>query len=81
MLGSLPVFDEVLEILLTWMAPTTALDIGTGSGKFAHMLRRAAPDCSLSGIEVEASYISASRCARFIRLSTRPTRRGGGATP
>ena len=68
MLGSLPVFDEVLETLVTWMAPTTALDIGTGSGKFAHMLRRAAPACSLSGIEVDASCID-----RFALRETYPT--------
>ncbi len=55
--GSLPVFDTVLETLIGWMAPDTALDVGTGSGKFGHMLQRAAPGCDRSGIEIEASYI------------------------
>ena len=55
--GSLPVFDEVLEALISWMAPATALDVGTGSGKFGRMLQRAVPACARIGIEVDPDYI------------------------
>ena len=72
--GSLPVFDEMLETLVSWMAPASALDIGTGSGKYGHMLRRAVPACARSGIEIEASYID-----RFALRDLYPTLHVGDA--
>jgi hypothetical protein len=51
MSGSLPVYDEVVEQLIGWIAPTSALDVGTGAGKLGWALHRAAPDCRRVGLE------------------------------
>lgn len=55
--GSFPVFDSLLERVIEWTGPRTALDIGTGAGKVGRMLHRYAPGCRPTGIEVEASYV------------------------
>jgi hypothetical protein len=57
MSGSFSVFDSVVAELLTWLQPSSALDVGTGAGKYGHMLTRAAPQCRRVGIEAEATYI------------------------
>lgn len=51
MSGSLPVYDEVVEQLIAWIAPASALDVGTGSGKLGRALQRAAPRCRRVGLE------------------------------
>ena len=55
--GSFPVFDAVVAQLISRVAPRRALDVGTGAGKYGHLLARHAPDCQRTGIEVEASYV------------------------
>jgi SAM-dependent methyltransferase len=55
--GSFPIFDGVVEQLLGWMAPSRALDIGAGAGKFGRMLERAVPACERCAIEVDASIV------------------------
>ena len=54
--GSFMVFDAAVEQLIEWLQPRSALDIGTGSGKYGQMLARIVPDCRRVGIEPEASY-------------------------
>ena len=55
--GSFPVFDAVVAQLISRIAPRRALDVGTGAGKYGHLLARHAPDCQRTGIEVEPSYV------------------------
>lgn len=55
--GSFPIFDGVVEQLLGWMAPSQALDIGAGSGKYGRMLQRAAPACERFALEVNPAHI------------------------
>ena len=55
--GSFPVFDAVVAQLISRIAPQRALDVGTGAGKYGHLLARHAPDCQRTGIEVEPSYV------------------------
>jgi len=55
--GSFPIFDGVLEQLVAWMAPTNALDVGAGAGKFGRLLQRAVPDCARSAIEINAGHV------------------------
>jgi SAM-dependent methyltransferase len=54
--GSFMVFDSAVERLIDWLRPASALDIGTGAGKYGEMLARLAPACQRVGIEPEASY-------------------------
>ncbi|MBT9493334.1 MAG: hypothetical protein IV107_13555 [Paucibacter sp.] len=55
--GSFVVFDSLVEQLIGRIAPQSALDIGCGAGKYGQALRRLAPDCQRSAVEVEPSYI------------------------
>jgi hypothetical protein len=55
--GSFPIFDTAVEQFVAWLQPARALDVGAGSGKYAHVLRNAAPACERVAIEVEASYV------------------------
>ena len=55
--GSFPVFDAVVQALITLVAPSRALDVGTGAGKYGHLLAAHAPACQRVGIEVEPSYV------------------------
>jgi len=55
--GSFPVFDAVVQQLITRIAPSRALDVGTGAGKHGRLLAQHAPACHRVGIEVEASYV------------------------
>ena len=55
---SLPVFDSLAELLIRETAPLTALDIGCGRGKYGQMLRRLQPGCRLTGVEIDAAYVS-----------------------
>ena len=57
MSGSFPIFDAAVEQFVAWLQPARALDVGAGSGKYAHVLRHAAPGCERVAIEVEPSYI------------------------
>jgi SAM-dependent methyltransferase len=57
MSGSFPIFDGVVEQLLGWMSPASALDIGAGSGKYGRMLERAVPACERLAIEVDAAHV------------------------
>lgn len=56
--GLPPVFDAVAEHLIARIAPTHALDVGAGDGKFGRMLRSAAPACDCSAIELEPSLVA-----------------------
>ena len=63
------VFDSAVECLIDWLQPASALDIGTGSGKYGEMLARLAPNCQRVGIEPEASYAQRFElAARYDRL-------------
>lgn len=55
--GSFPIFDSVVEQVIGWTAPSRALDIGAGAGKYGRMLRVAAPGCERVGIEVDAAHV------------------------
>ena len=55
--GSFPVFDAVVQGLITLVAPGRALDVGTGAGKYGRLLAEHAPGCQRVGIEVEPSYV------------------------
>jgi len=55
--GSFPIFDGVVEQLLGWMAPSMALDIGAGAGKYGRLLQRAAPDCTRTALEIDAGHV------------------------
>ncbi|MEK8050026.1 class I SAM-dependent methyltransferase [Ideonella sp. DXS22W] len=55
--GSFPVFDAVVAHLIARCQPATALDIGTGSGKYGHMLATHAPQCERTGLDLEPSYV------------------------
>lgn len=54
--GSFPVFDAVVQHLISRIAPARALDVGTGAGKYGRLLQQHAPACHRVGLEVEASY-------------------------
>ena len=56
MAGSFSVFDSVVEDLLTWLQPSSALDVGAGAGKYGHLLSRAVPHCRRVGIEAEPTH-------------------------
>ena len=57
--GSFPVFDAVVQQLISLLAPARALDIGTGAGKYGRMLAALAPDGHREGIEIEPTYVQA----------------------
>lgn len=57
MSGSFTIFDGVVEQLISWMAPETALDVGAGAGKYGRMVSRVAPDCTTTAVEVHQDYI------------------------
>lgn len=59
--GSLPVFDASIEQLVSWLQPSSALDLGCGAGKFGQMLQRVAPECRRVAVEVEPRYIERYR--------------------
>ncbi|MBL8339920.1 MAG: hypothetical protein JNL30_00515 [Rubrivivax sp.] len=56
MSGSFPIFDAVSRHLIAALAPTSALDIGAGSGKYGRLLAEAAPACERVALEVEAAH-------------------------
>ena len=56
MSGSFPIFDNVVEQRVGWMAPTRALDLGAGAGKFGRLLQRAAPACERVAVEIHGPY-------------------------
>ena len=67
--GSFMVFDSAVERLIEWLQPASALDIGTGAGKYGEMLARLAPRCERIGIEPEATYSQRFELAtRYDRL-------------
>ncbi len=55
--GSFGIFDDAVAALVSAIAPTSVLDIGTGSGKYGELVKSRAPHVALHGIEVEASYV------------------------
>lgn len=56
--GLPPVFDAVAEHLIARIAPSHALDVGAGDGKFGRLLRTAAPACDRSAIEIEPALVA-----------------------
>lgn len=54
---SFPVFDAVAEHLIAGIAPTHALDIGAGEGKYGRMLRTVVPACDTSALEIEPVHV------------------------
>ncbi len=57
MSGSFPIFDAVCEHLIGAMAPSRALDIGAGAGKYGRLLAKAAPACERVAVEVEQGHV------------------------
>lgn len=57
MSGSFSIFDAVCEHLIGAMAPSRALDIGAGAGKYGRLLATAAPTCERVAIEIEAGHV------------------------
>jgi hypothetical protein len=55
--GSFPVFDEVVQQLITQVAPRRALDVGAGAGKYGRLLATHAPQCHRTALEVESRYV------------------------
>ncbi len=55
------VFDTHIEEVFRLLNPRTLLDIGSGSGKYGEMMRRAVPTCHTAAIELEAEYIETYR--------------------
>jgi hypothetical protein len=55
--GSFPVFDEVVRQLVAWLAPSSALDVGAGAGKYGHLLRQVVPECDRTAVEVHEAYV------------------------
>ncbi|MDC8784038.1 class I SAM-dependent methyltransferase [Roseateles koreensis] len=64
MASSFAVFDSVVEQLLSWLQPTTAVDIGAGAGKYGHMLAQVAPACRCSAVEANADYVERFQLAQ-----------------
>ena len=57
MSGSFPIFDAAAEHLIGHIAPTRALDLGAGAGKYGQLLARAAPACERVAVEIEPSHV------------------------
>lgn len=57
MSGSFTIYDGVVEQLIGWMAPETALDIGAGAGKYGRMIARVAPACATTAVEIHRGYV------------------------
>jgi SAM-dependent methyltransferase len=57
MSGSFPIFDAVCEHLIGALAPSRALDIGAGAGKYGRLLAKAAPACERVAIEIEPGHV------------------------
>jgi SAM-dependent methyltransferase len=55
--GSFPVFDAVVEQFIGWAAPTRALDIGAGAGKYGRLLRDVAPACVRVAVEIDPGHV------------------------
>lgn len=56
--GSFPTYDRVVRHLLQTLAPSRALDLGAGSGKYGRLLREIVPDCLTTAVEIEAATIA-----------------------
>lgn len=59
MAGSFPIFDGIVEYFVASMAPSLALDVGAGSGKYGRLLRRAAPSCHATALELSPGHVKA----------------------
>ncbi len=58
MSGSFPVFDTVVEHLVSAVAPARALDIGAGAGKVGRLLKRVHPACHVTAIEANVRHVT-----------------------
>lgn len=59
MAGSFPIFDDIVEYLVRSVAPSMALDVGAGSGKYGRLLRQVAPSCYTTALEVSPRHVKA----------------------
>ena len=51
------VFDQEVEDFIRTTKPAAVLDIGCGAGKYHDIVRRAAPDAKITGVEVDPGYV------------------------
>jgi SAM-dependent methyltransferase len=58
MAGSFPIFDRAVHQLISWIAPTRALDLGAGAGKYGRMIGAAAPGCERVAVEISEDYVA-----------------------
>jgi len=54
---SSPTFDTICRSVLKKINPATVLDVGCGSGKYGRLARSILPHSSITGYEIEGSYI------------------------
>jgi trans-aconitate methyltransferase len=55
---SATIFDDLCRQILRQVKPRSALDVGTGAGKYADLLREHHPGINIIGYEQEPSYLS-----------------------
>jgi len=52
------VFDPLTLEVIRKISPTTVLDIGAGQGKYAELVRQAAPQAHIRATEISADYVA-----------------------
>jgi len=56
--GSSDILNEDIISIVTRINPSTVFDVGVGAGKYGEMLKKICPSVSLTGCEIDASYLT-----------------------